>query len=247
MKAAWALAKREIASFFVSPVIYVVVVVWLLWSGFGFYLLAKHYATNGGFGGSDTPLSMFFGQTIFFYVPLLVLVPVITMKLLAEEKKSGTLEALSTAPVTETSIVLGKYVAAMACWVALWFPTTFYAWITSRYGDVDWGAVGASYLGVMGMGAYYMAIGLLMSAIAPNQIVAAVLTFLALGILFAVGLGQFVFDDIAREVAEYISVWAHMESFARGVVDSRYLVYDASVAALALFLAVRVLAARRLS
>src|SRR5690606_926859 len=104
--------------------------------------------------------------------------PVLTMRLLAEETRSGTLEPLLTAPVSSSAVVVGKYLAALVFWMSLWVPTLLYVWITSRYGDVDLGAVAASYFGVFALGAQAMAIGLLMSALASNQIIAAVLTFL---------------------------------------------------------------------
>ena len=118
-------------------------------------------------------------------------------------------------------------------------------WITSHYGTVDMGMIGASYLGIFGIGLYYMAIGLLMSAVARSQITAALLTFAFLGMLFVLGIGTFIFQDTAREVLAYLSVWGHMADFSKGIVDSRYLVYDVTLALTSLFLTVRVLESRR--
>ena len=246
MRAAFIIAKREVGSWFASPVAYVVLTAWVLICGIAYYYLASYFAQNPATGGSDNPLTAFFGGTMLFYLPFLVMVPVLTMRLLAEETRSGSLEALLTAPVSSTSIILGKYAAALVFWGALWVPTLLYVWITSRYGDVDLGAVRASYVGVMGIGVQCMAVGLLMSAIAPNQIIAAVLTFLATMAFFVLGIGQFIFFDATREVLEYISVWNHMSDFSRGVVDTRHLVFDVSIAAFALFLAQRRLEARRI-
>lgn len=239
------IAKREITSFFLSPMAYVVLTAWLVWCGLTYYMLASFYSQQVTAGGSDNPLSAFFGGTTLFFMPMLVFVPTLTMRLLAEERKSGSIELLLTAPVRETSVVLGKYLAALVFWIGLWAPTLLYVWITSRYGDVDLGAIGASYVGVFGIGLYYMAIGVLMSSVAGNQIVAALLTFMVLGLLFVLGLGEFVFTGDTREVFSYVSIWGHMGAFSKGIVDSRYLMFDASLAALALFLAVRVLEGRR--
>ncbi len=241
----WSVAKREVRAFFVSPIAYVSLTVWLLWSGWSFYMLCVWYAGRAVEGFTDNPLRAFFGGTWLFFAPLLIFVPVTTMKLLAEERHSGTLETLLSAPVREVEVVLGKYLAALLFWVALWAPTLLYVWITAQYGTVDAGAVAASYLGIFGIGAYYMAVGLFMSALARTQIVAAVLTFMVLGLLFALGIGEYIFYDTAREVFGYISLWGHMDAFSRGIVDSRYLVYDASLALLALTYAVRALQARR--
>jgi len=246
MRTALAIAKREIASFFNSPIAYVIATVWLLWTGFSYYAIVSWYAQNFSMSGSSNPLSDFFGGTVLFYLPLLVFVPVITMRLIAEEKSRGSIELLLTAPVTSRAVVFGKYAAAMVFWVALWLPTLLYVWITSRFGDVDLGAIGAAYLGILGIGLYYMAAGLLMSVLAPHQIIAAVLTFMFLGLLFVAGaVGHSIAEGDMREVLSYLSVWQHMSEFSRGVVDSRYLVYDASLASAMLFFAVRALEGRR--
>ncbi|MBC7171268.1 MAG: ABC transporter permease [Polyangiaceae bacterium] len=246
MRAAFIVAKREIASWFASPVAYVVLTAWVLICGISYYFLAAYFAQNAATGGSDNPLTQFFGGTTLFYLPFLVMVPVLTMRLIAEETRSGSLEALLTAPVSSAAVIVGKYIAALVFWMSLWVPTLLYVWITSRYGDVDLGAIASSYLGVFGIGVQAMALGLLMSTIAPNQIIAAVLTFLITMTFFVLGIGQFIFLDTAREVLEYISIWNHMSDFSRGIVDTRHLVFDASVAAVALFLAHQRLESRRI-
>lgn len=245
MRSAWVIMKRELASFFVSPLAYVVLTSWLIFSGITFWILSEFYARNAVASGADTPLSGFFGGSALFFIPLLVFVPVLTMRLIAAERQSGTLEGLMTAPISEASIIWGKYGAALVMWATLWIPTIIYAWIMGQYGSVDWGAVASSYFGVFCLGAYFMAVGLLMSAIAPTQIIAAVLSFVALGVLFAVGVGEFVLDGTIREVCAYLSMWGHMHSFSKGVVDSRYLVFDFSVTLLAVGLSIAVLKAGR--
>lgn len=246
MRAIWTILKREVYSFFLSPLAYVVLTVWLLIGGYSFFSIARWFAANPfNVSASENLLSAFFGETMLFYLPILFFVPVFTMRLLAEEHSRGTIETLMTAPVSDVSIVLGKYFAAVIVWVALWMPTLLYVWLASQYGTVDLGMVGAGYLGVLGVGAYYMAIGTLMSAIAKNQIVAAILTFLALCGLFLAGLGIYIFGEEYRDFFAYISIWGHMEAFSKGIVDLRYLVFDVSVAALAVTLAIGVLSARR--
>jgi ABC-2 type transport system permease protein len=239
------IAKREIATYFLSPVAYVVTVVWLVWCGLQFYLLAGVFASAPNLSASANPLSAFFGGSVLFFIPLLVFAPVLTMRLLAEERHTGTLESLLTAPVTSAHVVIGKYLAALVYWVGLWLPTLMYVWITRQFGRIDLGAVLASYLGVLGIGLYYMAIGLAMSALAKNQIVAALLTFMLLSGLFAVGLLSFV-DTFAdyRDAIDYISLWGHMQSFSKGIVDTRFVVFDISLAGLFLYLAWRALEGR---
>jgi ABC-2 type transport system permease protein len=241
------IARREITAFFVSPIAYVVLTVWLLFFGIVFYILATSFASQPP-GSGASMLEAFFGGTALFWVSLLVFAPVLTMRLLAEERSTGTIEPLMTAPISEVQIVLGKYLGAMVFWVVLWIPTLSYVWLASSAGEgaVDFGAIAATYLGLLCIGAFYMAVGLFMSAVARNQIVAALLTFMVLGGLFVIGLASFItVDDGKRAVFEYLGLWTQMSAFAKGVVDTRYLIYDLSLTLLALFLSVRVLQANR--
>jgi ABC-2 type transport system permease protein len=240
-------ARREVFSFFVSPVAYVVACVWLVISGATFYVLAA-FGASQSVGSGMNLLEVFYGGTFLFWLPLLIFAPVLTMRLLSEERSSGTIESLMTAPVTEVQIVLGKYLAALVFWVVLWLPTLSYVWLAAGTGKdvVDLGTIGATYFGLFCIGAFYMAVGLLMSAVSPNQIVAALLTFLVLGGLFVVGLLSFAaLDDEKRAIFEYVGMWTQMSAFAKGIVDTRYVVYDFSLAGLALFLCVGVLQANR--
>lgn len=246
MNATWTIAKREVFAFFVSPIAYVVLTVWLLYFGIVFSVLAFAFAQQPT--GQTNLLTAFFGGTTLFYLPLLIFAPLLTMRLLAEERSSGTIEPLLTAPVGEVSVVLGKYLAAMVFWVTLWAPTLSYVWLVARTGEhvVDWGAIGATYLGLFGVGLFYMAVGLFMSAVARNQIIAALLTFLALGGLFVIGiLGFLNVSDEMRGFFEYLGLWTQMSSFAKGIVDTRYLVFDVSVAALSLVMSVQALSSNR--
>jgi ABC-2 type transport system permease protein len=246
MNAAYSIAKREVFSYFVSPVAYVVSLVWLLCCGQQFLVFTGMYAGTPSLGASGSPLTMFFGGSVLIYILLLVFAPILTMRLLAEERHTGTLEPLMTAPVTSLDVVMGKYLAALVFWVVLWLPTGVYAWQTSFFGSVDLGTVFATYVGVFGIGLYYMAIGLAMSAMAKNQIVAAMLTFMVLFGLFLGGLLSFVESLAAyRDVFDYFSLWGHMQAFSKGIVDTRFLVFDASVAFLFVYLAYRALEGRR--
>ena len=247
MRASWVIAKREIFAFFVSPLAYVVIAAWLIWNGVVYAMLAM-LAANQPIGGSSEAsiLTQWFGGTVLFYIPLVAFVPMLTMRLLAEESSRGTIESLLTAPVNEFSLVMGKFMAAMVFWTSLWVPTPLYVWITSQYGDVDMGVVAASYLAVLSKGVLFMSLGLMGSAIARTQITAAVLTFMMLGLLFVVGLLSFVVSDESyRTFFEYVSMWTHMRAFSRGIVESRYLIYDWSFGALAIFATIMVVRWRR--
>ena len=239
-----AILKRELLAFFFSPLAYVVAALLLLVNGAVFWLIVSYL--NDPRAGIGAPLELFFGQTVFFWLVLLFVAPVVTMRLLSEERRSGTIEVLMTAPVTEAKVVVGKYLAALIFFLFLWLPTVVYAVILSIYSEVDWGPVASGYVGIVGIGALLLAAGVLASALTRSQLVAAVLTFAIAGPLFAVGFLEFLFtDEVLKELFNYFSLPRHMEDFSRGIVDSRRLVYYVSVSALFLFLAARALAAKK--
>ena len=244
MRSLLAILTRELRAYFFSPLAYVVAALLLLVNGAVFWLIVSYL--NNPLAGIGAPLELFFGQTVFFWLVLLFVAPVVTMRLLSEERRSGTIEVLMTAPVSETKVVVGKYLAALLFYLFLWLPTVVYAIILSRYSEVDWGPVASGYVGIAGIGALLLAAGTLASALSRSQLVAAVLTFAIAGPLFAVGFLEFLFTgDAVREVFSYLSLPRHMEDFSRGIVDSRRLVYYVSVSALFLFLASRALATKK--
>jgi len=244
MKGALVIARREIASFFGSPMAYIVIAVWLVVAGASFDFIVRYFAESASRGASDTPLRGWF-QMPLIYIAMLIFAPILTMRTLADEKQTGRIEGLLTAPVSPVAIVLGKYLASLVFWLSLWAPTLFYIFILSRYGDVDRGAVLSAFLGVFFLGVGYMAVGVLASALANSQTVAAVLATLALAGTFVLGLGEYIASDAVADILSYVNVYGHMEQAAAGVLDSRRVVYQASTAALCLFLAIRVIDHRR--
>ena len=170
----------------------------------------------------------------------------LTMRLISEEMRQGTIETLMTAPVSETAVVLGKYFAALAFYLFLWAPTLLYVAIVRWFTPVDWGPIGAAYLGIFGIGALFMAVGTFASALSKNQIVAAMVTFFCLLVLFSCGLMEsLVNDETAKRIFGYVNLWQHMDDFSKGIVDTRRLVYYGSVAGLFLFLTTRALEAKK--
>jgi ABC-2 type transport system permease protein len=137
--------------------------------------------------------------------------------------------------------VLGKYAAALATYAAIWLPTLLYVVILRETGQVDWLVVASSYLGLLLVGAQYLAIGLLSSALTKSQFVALLVTVLVQFGLFVLGIGEYILDPgVLHDVCRYVSLSGHMEDFAKGIVDTRRLLYDVSVAAFCLFSCVRV-------
>jgi ABC-2 type transport system permease protein len=243
----WAIFKRELLASYGTPLAYVILVVFLLWNGGVFALLMQNFAAEPEISGSRGPLQLLFGGSILYFLPILLFCPALTMRTFAEERRSGTLETLMTAPLRDLEVVLGKYAALLVVYASLWIPTLLYALVVKRYGPVDWGALGAAYAGTYLIGAAFLALGMLVSALARSQVVAFILAFaLTGGVMFLLGLGKYVFTE-EREQAfySYINLWEHMEHFSVGVVDTRHVVYYVSVAALGVFLTVRALEARR--
>jgi ABC-2 type transport system permease protein len=207
--------------------------------GIHFFVLLDLHATAGL--GDVGPVQAFFGDTIFLYLPLLLVCPLITMRLFAEERRTGTIEALLTAPVSSTGVTLGKYAAALTMYAAMWAPTLLYVVIASRLGEIDWRVVGASYLGLMSVGAGYLAIGVMTSALTESVLSAAVLSAMTLILLFMIGVGgEFGNDSGAvHDFSSYVSVWTQMHDFSQGIVDLRRLTFDATLVAVPLFITVR--------
>ena len=246
MNAAWTIYRRELAAYFFSPIAYVVLCGFLLYQGIHFTLIVAAFQSSAFV--QMTPVQAFFGGTIFYYLLLLVVCPLLTMRLFAEERRSGTYEMLMTAPVAEAEVVAGKYLAAVTFYASLWLPTLTYVWIVAKQMSLDPGPVAASYAGTILVGMVFLAVGTLLSAASRNQIVAAMLTFAILGgLAFTLGILQLVWyeEGLLREALGYINLWSHMEDFAKGIVDTRHLAYYATVIAFALYATVRTLETSR--
>jgi ABC-2 type transport system permease protein len=247
MRAFWPVFKRELFALFVTPLAWVLIVVFLIVQGMHFFLLIDHFSRQMDITGDETPLSAFFGNTVLLYLVLFVLVPPMTMRLFAEERRSGTIETLMTAPVSSAAVVLAKYAAVLLTYVAMWVPTVLYLVILRRTGDLDTRAAASAYVGILLVGAGYLALGLCASALTRSQFLAMVWTALVILILFILGIGEFVTRDgtVMHEVCAYVSVWAHMNDFASGLVDSRRLVFYGTMIVLPLFVATRAVDAWR--
>ncbi|MGA3124284.1 MAG: ABC transporter permease [Polyangiaceae bacterium] len=247
MKSFWPIYKRELFAFFVTPLAWVLIVVFLIVQGMHFFLLVDHFAHQADVTGDETPLSAFFGNTVLLYLVVFLLVPPMTMRLFAEERRSGTIETLMTAPVSSAAVVLAKYAAVLTTYVAMWLPTVLYLVILGRTGTLDWHTAASAYTGVLLVGAAYLALGCCASALTRSQFLAMIWTALVLLVLFILGIGEFATrqGSVMHDVCAYVSVWAHMNDFASGVVDSRHVVFYVTLIALPLFVATRAVDAWR--
>lgn len=237
-----AVFRREMLSLWVTPLAWVLLGVFLLLQGGIFYSILAHFASFAELSVDAGPLGAYFGQSsIFLLMTLLLVCPALSMRTLAEERRSGTIETLLTAPVGSAGVVLGKYAAALLTYALIWLPTLLYVVILRKTGTVDWLVVLSSYLGLFLVGAQYLSIGVFASALSKSQFVALLVTVLIQFGLFVLGIGEYIFDPgLLRDVCAYVSLSGHMEDFSKGIVDTRRVLYDLSLALFCLFLTVRV-------
>ncbi len=239
------IAKREFRSYFDSPLAYVVFCLSFLFMGVVFF---RGLLGFGGFWQANRA-SM---QQMFELIPIgltLLVVPVVTMRLMAEERRSGTLEMLITLPVKDSDVILGKYLGALGLVYVLIlgtvvYPIVLFTW-PYQLGPVDWNTVGSGYLGLVLYSAATVAIGLLVSSLTQSQAIAFFVTFFALlSFYFLSRLAQVLPANIGV-VLNYMSFEPHFQPFARGLIDTRDVVFFLSIAALALILSFRALERRK--
>ena len=246
MSKIWQIGLREVRSYFLSPVAYIVMTAFLVLNGIIFFLIVNAFSRPGAPSGSV--MQIFLGRNVFFWFFFLLFLAVITMRLFAEERRSGTLEVLLTAPVTDTEAVLGKFLGAFVFYLTLWAPTLTYVAILRHFSALDLGPITSSYLYLALLGGMLLALGLLMSILTRSQIVAAIAAFVGMFVLFLIPV---FFEDLLssvetlRGVFSYMNLWNHAGDFGKGIVDTRALVYYVSATALFLFLSVQALAAKK--
>jgi ABC-2 type transport system permease protein len=240
MSGFWAVYRREMLSLWVTPLAWLLCFAFLLLQGISFYVVVDHFAHFTSLTIDQGPTQSYF-SSFFIPISLLLVCPALTMGVFAEERRSGTIESLLTAPVSGGAVVHAKYAAAFSTYALLWLPTLLYVVIVRNVVQVDWGVVAASYLGVFCLGAAFLAVGVLMSAITRSQLAALMLTTLVLFGQLILGVGERVFDPgLLYDVCAHVSVISQLEDFSRGVIDLRRLVFDASVAVTCLFFTRRV-------
>lgn len=248
MRTFYHLWKKELTGYFLSPVAYVTTVFFLAVMGFIFWLLAS-LLTKGPMG--VPVMNLLFGSP-FFWMTLLIVAPVLTMRLFAEEKRSGTMETLLTAPVSDTAVVLAKFSGVLAFYIIMWLPTIFFVVVLDRYSSVsapvDFGPVAGGYLGAFLVGAFYLSVGMLCSSLTNSQIIAAISGFAVMILLFFSGFLEVVaFHPVLLDTASYMASHEHMVHFSRGTIDTRPILYYLSGTAFALFATVKVIESRRWS
>jgi len=239
MRKFFTLLTREIRSYFYSPIAYIVLVFFLLVSGVDFYFQVSFM------NGRAVPYSVqeAFFNSVFFWFAFVLIFPLITMRLFAEEFKLGTIEPLMTAPVRDWQVVLSKFFGALVFYITLWIPTLLYfvifQLVTKQPAANSLGAYLGSYLMLLLLGMFYISIGCFASVLTKNQIVAAIVSFCAITLLFFLGLVAFVLQDISsstRQLLGYFSAIEQMGTLSRGEIDTRPIVLYTSMTILMLVL-----------
>ncbi|MCK4858847.1 MAG: ABC transporter permease [candidate division Zixibacteria bacterium] len=228
------LFRREMRSYFNSPVAYIVITLFLVITGYFF--------SSSLFLANSADLRTLFGiaPVIFMFFA-----PAITMRLLAEERRAGTMEILVTLPVKDSEIVLGKFLAGLALLVISILLTLIHYITITNLGNADFGASFGGYLGLILMGAVYISIGLFTSSLSPNQIIAFIVGFVIIFALFMIDKVLIFLPISLASTLEYLSVDYHFRNIARGVIDSRDLIYYGSMIFFFLFLAVKMTESRK--
>jgi ABC-2 type transport system permease protein len=251
MKNVWAIYRKEMGHYFVSPIAYVFIGLFLILTAFffNFFLTAviqqslsaemegMRYGMSQNIDVPSEVMRAFFG---LLSTLVLFITPILTMGVYSEERKRGTMELLMTSPITETDIVLGKFFASFSLFALMLLPTLSYLVFMYLRSDPmpPWRVLFAGYLGILLLGASLTALGTFISSLTENQIIAAVLTFAAFLLVWVLDIGRNASGGVAS-LLTYLSVIRHYEDFTRGTIDTSSLVYYASFIFLFVFLTVR--------
>jgi ABC-2 type transport system permease protein len=246
MRTIWTIAKKEFSTYFYTPIAYVLASVFYIINGLIFYFLLN-LTNRPDLQIEDSIMQYIFGD-LFFWIIIFVLTPVLTMRLVAEEKKEGVLELMLTFPVSDFQIVAGKFLGAFLFYFSLWVPTFLYVGTLMVIQPPDIGSVLSAFFGVMLVGAMFLSIGLFASTITENQIIAAMLSFGFIIVLFlASAVETLLPPGLLRGVLQYMNFIKHLDLFKIGIIDTRHIVYFFSFIVFFLFLSVRSMESRRWS
>ncbi len=248
MRKTWAIFEREIKSYFVSPIAYVVIALFIAIAGIFFYLILSSFVERcfqvdmyaQQWGQMSPPMNLhewvtrpFFGNVA---TVALMILPLMTMKLYAEEKKTGTIELLQTSPITTVQTLIGKYAASVALYLVILILTFVYMLFLFAYGKPELGQVFSNYLGIFLIGSSYLAVGLLFSTFTDNQIVAAVSTIAVILVFWAIGwISTFLNPELGKILSQF-SLIEHLDDFEKGIIDLKNIIYYLSFIFMCLFL-----------
>lgn len=252
MRNIWIICRKELRSYFVSPIAYILFVMfalifgWFFWNMLGAFVF---YSMAAQMRGEMFPMNI--NESIIrqllgnMNVVNLFFIPLISMRLFAEEKRNGTIELLSTSPVRDGEVILGKWLASVLLYAGIMVVTALNFAFLFKYGNPDWKPMAVGYLGVLLQAAALLAIGTFISTLTKNQIIAGAITFGVCLLIFVFGWVGGYESSTWAQVMTYMSTTTHMESFIKGVIDSKDAIYYLSVIFLGLFLTARSLESLR--
>jgi ABC-2 type transport system permease protein len=252
MRNIWVICRKELRTYFVSPIayilflIYAVIFGWFFWNMVGLFI---YYSMESQMRGEMFPMNIndqivrqLLGN---INVINLLLIPLMTMRLFAEEKRSGTIELLATSPIRDGEIILGKWLASVILYAAMLLFTGLNFLFLFKYGNPDWKPMAIGYLGVLLQAAALLALGTFISTLTKNQIIAGAATFGVCLLIFVFGWVGGYQSSTWAQVLTYMSTTTHMESFLKGVIDTKDAIYYVSAIFLGLFLTARSLESLR--
>jgi ABC-2 type transport system permease protein len=248
-----AVYRKELRLYFSSPIAYAVFAIFALVSGwffynvFAFYALVSMQAAMNPMMGRDLSVTEGVLRPLFQNVSviMLLMMPILTMRLFAEEKKSGTIELLLTYPVRDGEVLLGKYLAAVTVFAGMLACTLVYPLLVAWTTALEWGPLATGYLGLLLQGAAFIAVGILISSLTENQIVAAVSTFGVLLLFWVISWAADAAGPVYGRVLSHLSITEHFDSFAKGVLDTKDIIYYLNITVLSLFFTLRSLDSKR--
>jgi len=252
MKGTLVVFRKEIYSIFASPIFYAASFIFLVVAGYFFYSNTLYFSILSFQATRDPFLSEKLNLTSMVVTPffgdlstiLLLMLPLITMRLYSEERKTGTIELLFTYPLSDVGTLLGKYLATLLVLVIMVAGTLPYMGLLESFASLDWGVVFSGYLGVFLLGAGFIALGIFTSCLTENQIVAAVLSFGALLLFWGLVWARSYLGPVAGHAVELISIVTHLEPFTKGLVNTKDIVYYVVFVFFWLFMTVRFLKLR---
>ena len=240
-----AIAQKELKSYFASPIAYIVIGLWALLYGYFFVAILSFFVRQSmqmNQFGMQGPQAMNVNQQLIrpllqnVTILILFLMPMVTMRTYSEEKRSGTIELLLTAPVTDFQIIMGKFLGALALYAIMLAVTAIHVGLLFIYGHPEWKPIVTAYLGLLLLGGCFISLGLLISSLTSNQIVAGMVTFAVFLLLWVITwIGSFSGPTMDK-LTTYLSIIDHWDDFGKGVIDTTHVVYYVSFITFGLFL-----------
>ena len=246
MRNVMAIAQKELKAYFSSPMAYVVIGFWALLYGY-FYVAILNYFVDasqraGQFGGPQAMnVNQILIRQLLQNVTILVLfiMPMVTARVYAEEKRSGTIELLLTSPLTDLEIIMGKFIGALLLYSVMLAVSLIHIGLLFLYGSPEWKPIVTSYLGLLLMGGSFIALGLFISSLTKNQVTAGMVTFAVFLLLWVITWIGETGGPTVSAVTNYLSIVNHFDDFAKGVVDTTHVIYYMSFITFSLFLTLR--------